>query len=188
MTRICAIGDSHTTGGRYLAEVHARLGGEGIAVGLVGHGARVIAGRLPEVLATRPTHVIVQAGVNDLAAGRSLAHTQAWLGAMYRAIHAADAQVIAIPILPWAGYLDRPRLRARKAELLSRTRALNAWLAAERAAGRIDALVDVDAMGPPGGALDARYARKDGLHLTAEGQRALGRLVAEGIRAASEEN
>lgn len=182
-TRISALGDSHTTGGRYLAEVHRQLGVDGEAIGLVGHGARVISKRLPDVLDDDPTHVIVQAGVNDLASGRSLKHMQTHLARMYRAIHAANARVVAIPVLPWAAYLDRPRFRARKAALLDATRALNDWMAAQKAAGLIDVLVDVAALGGEGAPLDPRFARKDGLHLSARGQRALGRLVADAIAA-----
>ena len=182
-TRISALGDSHTTNGRYLAEVHRQLGVDGEAIGLVGQGARVIAKRLPDVLDDAPTHVIVQAGVNDLASGRSLKHIRQHLTRMYQAIHAAHAQVVAIPVLPWAAYLDRPRFRARKVELLEQTRAINDWMAAQHAAGVIDVLVDASVLGPDDGPLDPQFARKDGLHLSADGQRALGRAVAEAIRA-----
>lgn len=181
-TRISAVGDSHTTGGRYLKEVHRRIGVDGLAIGLVGQGARVISTRMPDILADDPTHVIVQAGVNDLASGRSLAHVQEHLTRMYRAIHAADAVVIAIPVLPWAAYLDRPRFRARKVELLEQTRALNDWMAAQHSAGVIDVLVDVATLQAEGETLDPRFGRKDGLHLSAAGQRALGGLVADAIR------
>lgn len=163
--------------------MHTALDTDGVAIGLVGHGARVIAGRLPDVLATAPTHVIVQAGVNDLASGRSLRHTQRWLAEMYTRVRAADAQVIAIPVLPWSRYLDKPRFKARKRALLAQTRALNAWIAEQHRAGRIDAVIDVTSMRDSTGGLDRRYARKDGLHLSARGQRHLGRLVAERIRA-----
>lgn len=181
-TRISALGDSHTTGGRYLAEVHRQLGVDGEAIGLVGQGARVISKRLSDVLDDQPTHVIVQAGVNDLASGRSLKHIRQNLTRMYQAIHGANAVVVAIPVLPWAAYLDRRRLRARKVELLAQTRALNDWMTAQHAAGLIDVLVDISALGPEGGPLDPQLARTDGLHLSAAGQRVLGRQVAEAIR------
>lgn len=176
--QISALGDSHTTGGRYLAEVHAKRGSTGRAIGLVGQGARVIAKRLPELLADRPGVVIVQAGVNDLASGRSLKHTRTWLARMHAQVRATGATVVAVPILPWAAYLDRARFRARKARLIEQTDALNAWLAAEQAAGRIDVLIDVSALNDGRGRLDPQFARRDGLHLNAAGQRALGRLIA----------
>jgi lysophospholipase L1-like esterase len=182
-TRISAIGDSHTTGGRYLSEVHRELGVGGEAIGLVGQGARVISKRLPDVLNDQPTHVIVQAGVNDLASGRSLKHIRQHLTHMYRAIRGANAIVVAIPVLPWAASLERPRLRARKVALIAQTRALNDWMTAQHAAGLIDVLVDTSALGPEGGPLDPQLARTDGLHLTAAGQRVLGRKIADAIRA-----
>lgn len=181
--RINALGDSHTTSGRYLAEVHRRLAAGGTHIGLIGQGAKTIAGRLPDILADRPTHVIVQAGVNDLASGRSVKHTREWLAAMYRQVRAADARVIAIPILPWADYLDRPRFRAQKSTLLRRTRALNAWIAEQHAAGVIDAVVAIDDLGTRAGALRLGYALKDGLHLSGRGQQVLGQRVADAILA-----
>ena len=184
-TRVSALGDSHTTGGRYLAEVHRQLGVDGEAIGLVGQGARVISERMPDVLDDAPTHVIVQAGVNDLASGRSLAHIQTHLTRMYRAARAAGAVVIAIPVLPWATYLDRRRFRARKGALLEQTRAINAWMAAQRAAGVIDVLVDVAELGADDGPLDPRFARADGLHLNAAGQRALGAAIARALAGGS---
>jgi lysophospholipase L1-like esterase len=162
--------------------VHAQHGTDGLAIGLVGQGARVISKRLPEVLAQRPRYVIVQAGVNDLASGRSLKHTQTWLAKMHAEVRAAGARVVAVPVLPWAAYLDRRRFRPRKRALLRDTRALNAWLAREHAAGRIDVLVDVSELDDGHGRLKAGFARRDGLHLNAAGQTQLGRLIAAQIR------
>lgn len=165
--RVAAIGDSLTADGRYLDTVLAALppGSEARAWGYGGQGSRVIASHLPEVLAWRPTDVIVLAGVNDLASRRPLSHITANLSAMYAAIRAARARVIAVTVLPWG---RRPTYD------FNGTVALNRWI---RAAS-VDRVVETATLGDETGWLLPQFTR-DGVHLTADGNAALGELIAE---------
>ena len=117
---------SRTATGAYLREVHSQLGTSGRAIGLSGQGAAVIAGQLRYVLADGVDVVVIQAGVNDLASGRSVDHITAELAAMYRQAKAAGVRVVAVPIMPWGAYQRSARFRARAAELQRDTAAVNA--------------------------------------------------------------
>ena len=169
--RIVALGDSHTQTGAYLREVHRRLGSTGEALGIVGAGAAAISRRSGEVMRPAPDVVIVAAGVNDVASGRALADITEALGNMYTAAKAAGARVVAVPVMPWAGYMPA----ARRAQLTADTAAVNAWI---RAAD-VD-VVPVASLGR-NGSLRREYDAGDGLHLNASGQRQLGALIAKVI-------
>lgn len=169
--RIVALGDSHTETGAYLREVHRRLGSTGEALGIRGAGAAAISRRSGEVLRPAPDVVIVAAGVNDVASGRALADITDALGNMYAAAKAAGARVVAVPIMPWAGYMPA----ARRARLTADTAAVNAWI---QSAG-VD-VVPVASLGR-NGSLRREYDAGDGLHLNAAGQRQLGALIAKAI-------
>jgi lysophospholipase L1-like esterase len=170
---VVAIGDSHTASGAYLRRVHATLGTSGAAMGQTGQGAAVIARMLPAVLAARPDVVVIQAGVNDIASGRSVAHITNELARMYEQARASGAYVVAVPVMPWGRY-QRNRLGGWGGDA---TAAVNAWIW-----GAGVAVADVRALGDGRGDLRREYDAGDGLHLNAAGQAALGDLIAAVIR------
>lgn len=173
---VAAIGDSLTEQGAYLREVHSALGTSGRAIGLRGAGAAKIAEQMQYVLADGVDVVVVLAGVNDIASGRSVETITTALEGMYAQARAAGVQVVAVPILPWGRYMQIPRLRARAAQLQRDTNAVNAWI---RAAGV--PVVNIGAMGD-GARLRPEFDSGDGLHLSAAGQRRLGQLIAKAIQ------
>jgi lysophospholipase L1-like esterase len=136
-----------------------------------------------EVLPILPpdaSDLILLGGVNDLysdeTAGRSLPKIEADLAAIFKQARARGLRVVALEVTPWGGvsrYFTPKRAEA--------TRKLNAWLAAERAAGDIDVLV------PSYGLLSCGDPEKlcpsyeppfhDGLHFGKVGHERLGKAL-----------
>lgn len=124
------------------------------------------------------TDVLVWGGVNDLysdeTAGRTVSKIQHDLSTMYASARARGLRVLAMTVAPWGGFTRywSPKRRAT-------TLALNAWLREAPARGDVSGVVDAWALlscadaGSPD-KLCPPFARRDGLHVTTEGQRKLG--------------
>lgn len=171
--RVAALGDSITANlgrsGGYLDLVLAALP-QGSAVqkfGYGGQGVDVISQHVNEVLAWRPTDVIVLAGVNDLASHRSEERIAARLAEIYGRFRAAGVRVIAVQVLPWG---RRPTYDAEG------TWRLNHWILAQEELRQVARVVRTDLMGDANGWLLPAYT-KDGVHLTKAGNDALGQLI-----------
>lgn len=136
-----------------------------------------------EVLPALPadaSDLILLGGVNDLysdeTAGRSLSKIEADFAAIFRQAKARRLRVIVLEVTPWGGFSRY--FTPKRAET---TRQLNAWLAAERAAGAIDVLV------PSYGLLSCGEPEKlcssyeppfhDGLHFGTAGHERLGKAL-----------
>lgn len=135
---------------------------------------------LPRVTERGYTHLVVYGGVNDLysdeTAGRTNDRIQEDLTAIYERAHASGMRVVAVTVSPWGGFTRY--FIPRRAET---TRQLNAWIAEQGAAERVDRVVDsypLLSCGDPE-RLCPDYARPDGLHLNALGQERLGRALLE---------
>lgn len=169
--RVAALGDSITAHGGWAKEL-ARLlprGSEVRVFAKVGAGAREILGLSGEALVWRPTDLVVLAGVNDVASGRSLSAIADALGGIYSAGRQAGARVVAVHVLPWAGYGPSGYRDVRR----TATGRLNDWISVRSGA---DAVVETHTLGDAHGRL---RSTSDGLHPNGEGQRALGRLIFE---------
>ena len=164
--RVAVLGDSITANGGYVRRLQALLppGSVVKGFGVVGEGAKAAHRRLSQALEGRPTDLVVLLGVNDIASGRSLAHTQQWLGRIYAQGRAAGARVVAVTVTPWAAY---KRTDARQQRT---TAALNHWIRS----APVGAVVETGSMGDRQGRL---LGRGDGLHPDAAGQRRLGDLI-----------
>lgn len=134
-----------------------------------------------DVLARKPTHVVILGGVNDLysdqTAGRTVAKITADLGAMYAAARADGAKVIALTVAPWGGFKHFSERRA------ATTRELNAWITAQLAAGKVDHVLDTGPLlscGNPDRLCDG-LGMKDGLHWTKAGHEKVGEALAAGF-------
>ncbi len=135
---------------------------------------------LPRVAERGYTHLVVYGGVNDLysdeTAGRTNDRVQGDLTAIYERAHTSGMRVVAITVSPWGGFTRY--FIPRRAET---TRQLNAWIAEQGAAGRVDRVVDsypLLSCGDPE-RICPDYARPDGLHLSSQGQERLGRALLE---------
>jgi lysophospholipase L1-like esterase len=126
------------------------------------------------------THVIVFGGVNDLysdlTAGRTPAKIEQDLLTMYQTARQHGARVVAITVSPWGGFT-----RWFNASRGAATLEVNRWIAAQRDAGTVDAVVDAYALLSCGDAtmLCPRFQApfKDGLHFGPEGHRKLGEAL-----------
>lgn len=157
--RVAALGDSMTVGGAYLRRVVKGLapGSAARAFGFGGQGAEFIDREgVPKVIAWNPTDVIVLAGVNDMASGRTARATFGHLAQIYRRLSDRGIRVIALNVLPWQRY--------RKATLMNQreTKRLNRLILAQPGPSK----VAVFRM------LPEHY--KDGLHLSPAGNKYLG--------------
>ena len=123
---IVAIGDSITgnnwQGASYTVALQKRVkGSRTFTFGYGGKQTAYILGKLNQALAKKPDDIIILAGVNDIASGKSVEHITGNLQKMYRASKEAGARVIAVKILPWHG-----RKRSKGKEDI--TKAVNSWI------------------------------------------------------------
>lgn len=160
---VVALGDSLTADGRYARALEAvlPLGSVVRVFGYVGKGVRDVAAHLDEALALGPTDVVVLAGVNDIASGRSVETVVNGLASMYGRIAAAGARPVAVLLTPWRGDA-------------AKTAAVNDWITRSGVAH-----VDTAVLGDGSGRLARAFNSGDGLHLNAAGQAALGQLIFE---------
>lgn len=166
---VLAIGDSLTASVAYCAALKEQLpaGSTLSCHGLRGQGTGPILEDLKRSIRHDHEYVVVLAGVNDLASGRSMDRIKANLEQMYLEIRANDAKVIAVTLTPWAGS------RAGKT-LTGKTDELNTWIKRHRLPDRV---VDTSSLGDFSGRLFDRYGAADGLHLNPEGSAKLAELV-----------
>lgn len=173
LKRVLAVGDS-LTAGNYPKALERLLppGSEVIQMGFEGAGAQEIFNKTAAELASGNYDVIIiLAGVNDLASNRGAEHASKWLQKMYDEARIAGAMVVAVEVLPWAGYAGG---EAR----LPETKLLNQWL---QRITDIDVVVDTSSMGDSYGKLLDKYDSGAGLHLNRAGNEYLAQLIATAI-------
>lgn len=172
--RVLAVGDSLTAGAYpHILEQLLPQGSEVIAKGFTGAGAQEIYQNTADELASGAYDVVVVlAGVNDLAANRGAAEAIQWLRRMYVEASNAGAYVVAVEVLPWAGY---PGGETR----ITETGTLNRWIYGSMPF--MDIVVDTSSMGDSSHRLLEKYNGGGGLHLNRAGNECLARLVAAAI-------
>lgn len=171
--KVLAVGDSLTAGNYPVLLEHYLSPGSTVSVQAVeGGGAERVYHNAYNALASGNYDVVVVlAGVNDLASGRSVSTAKEWLQRIYDEAIAAGARVVAVELLPWASH----PVGAKK---VAETEALNLWIR------QLDGIlgtrvVSTTSMGD--GLGRALYAGQDGLHLTRTGNEKLARLVAAAV-------
>ncbi|HEU5073458.1 MAG TPA: SGNH/GDSL hydrolase family protein [Polyangiaceae bacterium] len=191
--RIAAVGDSLTDpnahGGGYLAYVQRQC--PETRVDNFGKGALMlnqIRRRFEETVHNQPagsyTHVVVWGGVNDLysdvTAGRTPKKAEADLAVIYEKSRNKGAQVVAITISPWGGFVRYHNERRQ-----GYTLEVNQWIKDQLAAGKVDAVVDAYALLSCGDEtrLCPEFAQRksDGLHLGKAGHEVLGKALYEAV-------
>lgn len=165
--RVVCLGNSITAAGIYCTKLEELLppGSKTRCLGYVGKGTAAIAKHLDEALALNPTHVIVEAGINDLASGRSPSYVKAHLEEMYRRIASAGVIPVAVHLTPWEGY---------RSGMWAETASINMWIEQYSSA---EASVRTEELGDAEGHLLPRYDSGDGLHLNKQGQIELARMI-----------
>jgi lysophospholipase L1-like esterase len=168
---VLALGDSLTANPTYCAGLRAQVSPQTTVVckGYVGQGVAAVAAHLDEAWNAQATDVVILAGVNDLASGRSLTVIENALDGLYRQAEAAGLRVVAVTVCPWADH-------AKGQSNLLRTRELNRWIAGHPVPA---ALVDTSPLGDAQGRLLPAHDAGDGLHMTQAGAYALAALVAQ---------
>lgn len=184
---VAAIGDSLTDekvgGGKFLHVLrHKCPDSEFLSKGKGGEMVNQMKKRFSQAIfgpgMPRLGHVIVFGGVNDLysdeTAGRTPEKVEHDLSAMYREARGRGAKVIAITVAPWGGfkkYWTEKRQRD--------TDTLNDWIRAQKAAGKVDHVVDAweTLKGEPREKLCEGCAAKDGLHWSKVGHEKLGQAL-----------
>lgn len=137
----------------------------------------------PLLTETKPTDVVLLAGVNDLASGRSAAQVEAALSKAWQALRLREARVWAVKLTPWYGY-KAFKDPARAATLRAATEAVNAYMVAKRGApDGPDEVIDTKALGDAAGKLPASVSH-DGLHLNGKGYAKLAQIVQDALAAA----
>ncbi len=127
-----------------------------------------------DVLAERPSVVIVLAGVNDIYEGRTIDSVKRNVEAMYALAERSGIVPVAATVLPYntAGRKERSSIRT-----------LNAWVEkASRAPGRLfcDTNLAVRDQGDP----DRLASSPDGLHPDVEGYRRMGEALSATLEGA----
>lgn len=184
---VAAIGDSLTDekvgGGKYLQVLRDKCPeSEFVAKGKGGEMVNQMKKRFSSALfgehMPRLTHVVVVGGVNDLysdeTAGRTPEKIEKDLSSMYREARARGAKVVASTVAPWGGfkkYWSEKRQRD--------TDALNEWIRAQKAAGKVDHVLDAaeTLKGEPREKLCEGCGMKDGLHWAKAGHEKLGQAL-----------
>jgi lysophospholipase L1-like esterase len=110
--------------------------------------------------------VIVLAGVNDLASGRSVSTVTSGLTQIYDMAHSVGATVIAVTLTPWLGH-------SKGGKLSQETHEVNTWIRNQSSA---DIVVESSTLGHAGYLIPS-YNAGDGLHLNQTGQQALADTV-----------
>jgi lysophospholipase L1-like esterase len=169
---ILAIGDSLTASKDYCEEL-SKLAAAGSTVscrGLPGKGTGNIMSDLrvqyPPAALAKFTDVIVLAGVNDIASGRSIATIEHNLTTIYNYIRKAGPRIVAVQLTPWHSYRYREDWDAS-------TREVNNWIKS----ASVDAVVETFHLGDFQGRLLESYTSGDGLHLNKAGSQKLAALV-----------
>lgn len=167
---VVAVGDSLTASGGYCDELQALLppGSTVDCYGWQGEGTGNIAKNIDPGMFTGCDDVIVLAGVNDLASGRSVQETVEGLERIYQKARQSGARVIAVELTPWAGH-------AVGRNLVAETAKVNKWMAMSPS---VEQTVDTGYLGV-NGQLRPELGMKDGLHLNSQGQVVLGTLIFE---------
>ena len=162
---IVALGDSITKSG-YIRNLENTMDNiRTFTFGYGGKGVRFIYNKMDEALAKSPSDIVIMAGVNDVASGRSFKHITRFLSKMYLKAKNAGVRVVAVTILPSGEY-------GRGYEAVADD--VNDWI---KNNPDVDAVVDGTSMGV-GGNLTSRFTG-DGVHLNREGQGELSARIAE---------
>jgi lysophospholipase L1-like esterase len=173
--RVLAVGDSLTAGGYpKMLEQALTPGSEVIAMGFEGAGTQEIFTKaLTELSSGDYDVIVVLAGVNDLTSNRGAEHAVKWLQRIYAEARVGGAEVVAVEILPWAGY---PGGEAR----LPEARQLNQWI---NRVTDVDVVVNTSSMGDTDSRLLEKYdgGKVPGLHLNRAGNEYLAQLIATAI-------
>lgn len=167
---VLAIGDSLTASPAYCSALRDLLppGSTLTCRGLPGHGTGDIRAALTEHLHPTTTDVVILAGVNDLASGRSMQQIKNNLEDMYHFARQQGAKVTAVTLTPWAGHRLGKNLDAQTVEL-------NDWINRHKYPHSV---VNTDSLGDFQGRLLDVYNARDGLHLSRAGAAKLAELVA----------
>jgi len=177
------VGDSITANAGYPASLRAECPGTRFTnqpetYARVGKSSAQMRADLPAVLPAGHPVLVILGAVNNTA---DPAGVQEDLAAMAAEARAAGARVVGVTVLPYKGYPSWTPARG------AAVRQVNAFLEAEAAAGRLDALVDAFALlGDPADpdALRAEYSA-DRLHPDAAGYAALAPRVVAALKHAT---
>jgi lysophospholipase L1-like esterase len=170
---ILALGDSLTASESYCKALSEQVaaGGSVTCRGLPGQGTGAILTDLkvkyPGKALNKFTDVVVLAGVNDIASGRSTETIIHNLSTIYNFIKGAGPRVVAVQLTPWYGYKYR-------ADWEQKTQAVNSWISNSSIP---DAVVDTFHLGDFQGRLLEHLTSGDGLHLNKAGCHQLATLV-----------
>jgi len=170
---VLALGDSLTASEAYCKALSEDVpkGSSVTCRGLPGQGTGAILADLktmyPGTSLSKFTDVVVLAGVNDIASGRSIATITHNLESIYTFIRSAGARPIAVHLTPWYSYKYR-------ADWQKATDAVNLWISQSSLPA---AVVKTRDLGDFQGSLLPGYTSGDGLHLNSTGCQKLAELV-----------
>jgi lysophospholipase L1-like esterase len=170
---ILAIGDSLTASPSYCENLSlmAPKGSSVTCRGLPGKGTNSIyvdlKAEYPGTSLSKFTDVVVLAGVNDIASGRSLESIQHNLSSIYGYVKLSGPRVVAVHLTPWYSYKYRK-------DWLEQTDHINNWISHNPVP---DAVVKTHDMGDFQGSLLPHLTSGDGLHLNKAGTQKLADLV-----------
>lgn len=167
-------GDESSQYAYWLMKAHPEW--EIINQGINAQRSDVIAARFEaDVIAQKPTVVVIIAGVNDVYQGRPAQHVKDQLAAMYQQAQAAGIRVIAGTIIPY---------NTATADQNARMHDINGWIRAQARADPGVVYVDTRAAVAAPGDPDKLASSPDGLHPDAAGYRKMADAIAPAIVAA----
>jgi lysophospholipase L1-like esterase len=143
--------------------------------GINGQRSDEIRARFDEdVVAKKPTVVVIIAGVNDVYQGRDARHVEQELAAMYARAKAAGIKIVAGSIIPYD--IATPTQNARMHEI-------NAWIQAQASADPNMRFTDTRAAVAAPTDPDRLASSPDGLHPDAAGYRRMADAIGPAIEA-----
>ncbi len=170
---IVTLGDSITAGG-YARDLKKIVpGSRTYTFGYPGKQTGLIVGKLDLALAKTPDDIIILAGVNDIASGKSFNHVTKNLKKMYDKAHKAGVRVIAVKILPW-----HARKSSKGKEHV--TKKVNEWIEAQGSTKEVSVVIEGKKMlsdDPSKYEMSKDYTG-DGIHPNKAGRKRLAEIIA----------
>jgi lysophospholipase L1-like esterase len=172
MFKLLVLGVSLVASPEYASTLSQQVDTEVVVMSYSGQGVDEVAEHLDEALAHGPTHIVICAGINDIAGQAPTPKVVSKLATLLARIRAASptTKIALATISPWRAHIGC-HWRA--------TVKVNEWITS---VADVDVIIDLSSMGKNGYLLE-KFNAGDGLHFNWRGAREFARLTAIAVNA-----